>query len=103
MRKDRGQRSEISGQIGQSREEFFTLRRGGAKGKDISKQQSFVGLSSRASISVPNLSGFASLRETSVTQGRPASARGSGLVRAGLHSKLAPFDSAQGKLGRKER
>jgi hypothetical protein len=57
--------------VTQGRPEFFTPRRKGAKGKDILKQQRFVGLSSRASISVPNLSGFASLRETSVTQGRP--------------------------------
>jgi hypothetical protein len=49
--------------VTQGREEFFTPRREVAKGKDISKQQRFVGLSSRASISVPNLGGFASVRE----------------------------------------
>jgi hypothetical protein len=52
------------------RKEFFTLRREVAKDGGTSKQQRSVGLSSRASISVSNLSGFASLRETSVTQGR---------------------------------
>jgi hypothetical protein len=49
--------------VTQCREEFFSRRRKGAKGKDISKRQRFVGLSSRASLSVPNLGGFVSLRE----------------------------------------
>ena len=134
MRRDRYQRTEVSDQIGQSREElftprrqgakaayeskdripflnlrdfaslreiaavegkeeFFTPRRGGAKNGGTSKQQRSVGLSSRASISVPNLSGFASLRETSVRQGRPASAGGYGSARAGLHSKPAEEES----------
>jgi hypothetical protein len=79
MRKDKGQRTEVSDQIGQSREELFTLRRKGAKGT----------YESRDRIPFLNLRGFASLRETSVTQGGPAFARGYGSARAGLHSKPA--------------
>src|SRR6266478_6424811 len=64
----RGHRSEV--RRGRQKEkrmtrftQFFTLRRQGAKEEGTSKQQRFVGLSSGASISVPNLSGFATLRE----------------------------------------
>jgi hypothetical protein len=134
MRRDRYQRTEVSDQIGQSREELFTPRRQGAKAAYESKDRiPFLTLSGLASlreiaaikgreefftlrrevakeifeskhrISFLNLSVLASLREIAVTQGKPASARSSGLARAGLHSKPAPFDSAQGKLGRKER
>jgi hypothetical protein len=62
MSEDRGQRTEDGDQIGQSKKEFFTLRREGAKGASESKQL----------ISSRNLSGLASLREIFLTQGRPA-------------------------------
>src|SRR5437773_3029829 len=60
MSKDRGQRSEVSDQIGQSREEFFTLRCEGAK----------KAFQSKSTIPSSDLSGLASLRETSAIQGR---------------------------------
>jgi hypothetical protein len=87
MSKDRGQRSAVGDQIGESRQEFFTPRREGAKKTYGSKDR----------ISFLNLSGFASLREIAATHSRPAFARGysesvreqRGLARAGLHSKPA--------------
>jgi len=79
MRKNRGQRSEVSDQIGQNREELFTPRREGAKEIFESKHR----------ISFLNLSVLASLREIAVTQGKPASARGYGSARAGRQSKPA--------------
>ena len=59
MSKDRGQRSEVSDQIGQSREEFFTLRCEGAK----------KAFQSKSTIPSSDLSGLASLREISAKQG----------------------------------
>jgi hypothetical protein len=53
MSKGRGQRTEVSGQIGESREEFFTPRRQGAKGTYESKDR----------IPFLNLSGLAASRE----------------------------------------
>jgi hypothetical protein len=50
-------------------------------------------MSRTASISFSNLSGFASLREIAARDGRPASARGYGSARAGLHSKPAEEES----------
>jgi len=53
MRRDRYQRSEVSDHFGQSREEFFTLRRQGAKKTNESERRT-------PSL---DLSVFASLRE----------------------------------------
>src|SRR5207249_4456193 len=60
MSKDRGQRSEVSDQIGQSREEFFTLRR-----KDAKKA-----FPSKSTIPFLDLSGLACLRETAAIQNK---------------------------------
>jgi hypothetical protein len=65
--------------VTQGREEFLSQRRKGAREIYASKHR----------ISFLNLSVLASLRETSVTQNGPASARGYGSARAGLHNKPA--------------